>query len=276
MIASPLLAGLGKYRKAAQLGVQENMEYRVNFLLEGCVSLISLLIQYYLWKSIYGGPGAGVALQGYTLAQMLTYTIVAQTWGRIAGGDEVGEAFASDVRQGGLNKYLIRPVSDLGYRLSTYLGHKATFALLRLVPAVAVMVLFHQLFALHAHPRLIYLPVAMALALVLQFAFTYAFSMVAFWWQDIWGLLFLKSILGNFLAGGWFPLDLVPPQIMRWLDILPFKYLVFFPTQIVLDRIPASEIAKGLAIQLAWIAILFVIQRMLWNKGLRGYTAAGG
>lgn len=271
-----VLARTRQYRRAFMLALQENLEYRGNFLLEGAVNLISFVVQYFLWRSVYETGGGREALQGYTLAQMITYVILAHAWAQIAGASEVDEGFTRDVRDGGLSRYLLRPMSDLGHRLSTYLGHKSTYAVLRFSPVIAILVLFRSAFHVTPTAAWFYLPIACFMALLLQFAFSYCFAMVAFWWLEVWGLLFLKSLLANFLSGGWFPLDLVPDALMTWLSLLPFQYVVFFPTQIFLGRLTVAQIHHGLLMQVVWIVVLFAAQQVLWRRGLRRYAAAGG
>lgn len=75
-----------------------------------------------LWNYLYGNGDAG-AMTGYSYTEIIVYTLLAGLVSKlvITGFEyQINE----DIKDGGLNKYLIRPVNYCGYRFCSYLGKR--------------------------------------------------------------------------------------------------------------------------------------------------------
>jgi ABC-2 type transport system permease protein len=267
--------GWRKYWKVFTLGFQEEMEYRANYLFETIIGIVTFAVLFFLWRSIYqsnhGQPIAGMLFQ-----EMLTYAILAKFWSWVIDPtSEIDNMLPEDIRHGGLNRFLTRPLNDRFYRFSLYLAHKLLHSGMRIGPVIILMFLLPKAFALTPSPGWWYLPAASVLALILEFSFSYLVTMIAFWWLEIWGVLFLKRLIVSFLAGGWLPLTLFPEKVLGFLLALPFQYTIFFPIQIVLGKLTPAQIQTGLMIQIFWIFVFTVLSQFVWNRGLKQYTAAG-
>ncbi len=268
-------AGWRKYWRVFLLGWQEQMAYRANNLLESVVGVIAFFVLFFLWRSIYQS-NHGQPISGLTLQEMLTYILLAKFWDwAIEPSEEIDNALPQDIRNGGLNRFLIRPISDRLYRLSLYLAHKAMYVLMRIGPVILVIFFFPNAFNLTPNVSWWYLPVAGILALLLQFCFSYTVAMLAFWWLEIWGVLFLKRLIVSFLAGAWLPLTLLPPKIAGVFLALPFQYMIFFPLQIMLGKLAPNLLHQGMLFQLIWVIFFWLTSRLLWSHGMKYYSAAG-
>ena len=58
--------------------------------------------------------------------------------------------------------------------------------------------------------------------------------------------------------------------------MLPFKYIVFYPVNIINGRLTLDEIYTGVLIQIGWIAVMAVIAKICWKYGMRKFVAVGG
>lgn len=264
-----------KYWKVFTLGFQEEMEYRANYLFETIIGIITFAVLFFLWRSIYQS-NHGQPIAGMVFKEMLTYAILAKFWNWVIDpSSEIDNMLPEDIRNGGLNRFLIRPLNDRYYRFSLYLAHKILHSGMRIGPVILLMIFLPKVFSLTPSPGWWYLPTAGLLALLLQFSFSYLVAMVAFWWLEIWGILFLKRLIVSFLSGGWFPLTLFPDKVTGFLLALPFQYMIFFPIQIALGKLTPAQIQRGLLIQLLWIATFTLLSKFVWNRGMKQYTAAG-
>jgi ABC-2 type transport system permease protein len=59
-------------------------------------------------------------------------------------------------------------------------------------------------------------------------------------------------------------------------DLLPLKYLAYFPSAVFLEKVTGAELARGLAVQLGWVLFFMVACRTAYERGLRRYSAFGG
>lgn len=264
-----------KYVKAFGLGAQSAMEYRADFLL-GMVSAIwPIFIQFFLWTSIYKGSGQQ-NLFGYTYAQMIAYTIMANIVQRLTRtGFEYD--MVDDIKNGGLDKFIVRPVGYFQYRMATFIGNKlAQFAVLFIVMLGAVVFVNAVYGGIIAPLSVLWFVLALLLAFVLNFIIFFTVGMLAFWLAEIG--FFYEAVRIVFIAfsGGIFPLDVFGAKVVAVMNFLPFKYTVNFPVDVLSGRVAGPDILLGCLIQLAWIAALSFLSIKLWNYGQKKYVAAGG
>ncbi len=267
--------GWRKYLRTFTLGWQEQMAYRANNLLESLIGVISFLVLFFLWRSIYQSnhqqPIAGLTFQG-----MLTYILLAKFWDwALDPSEEVDNALPQDIRNGGLNRFLIRPISDRLYRFALYVSHKALYILLRIIPVILLVLIFPATFRLTPQVTWWLLPLAGLFAMLLQFFFSYAVAMIAFWWLEIWGVLFLKRLIVSFLAGSWLPLTILPPRAAEIFLALPFQYMIFFPVQLALGQLSWKAALQGMGYQMLWIGVFILLGKIGWTLGMKRYSAAG-
>jgi len=52
--------------------------------------------------------------------------------------------------------------------------------------------------------------------------------------------------------------------------------MVGFPVEIVTGQLAPDAIAFGFAVQVAWLALAFVLARVVWARGVQRYSAIGG
>lgn len=264
-----------KYLKSFALGSQNAMEYRMDFLLGMVSAAFPIFIQYFLWKCIYGGTGQQ-SLFGYTYAQMVTYVIIANIVQRlIRTGFEY--EMNDDIKNGGLDKFMIRPIGYFQYRMATFVGGKiAQFAVILLV-MLGVIVTVNLIYGgVIAPMNVLYFVVTLLLAFLLNFIVFFCVGMLAFTLSEIGFFFEAVRIVFIAMSGGIFPLDVFGQGVSTVMAFLPFKYTVNFPVDVLSGRVAGQELFLGLGVQLLWIAALAFLSIRLWNHGLKKYISAGG
>jgi ABC-2 type transport system permease protein len=111
---------------------------------------------------------------------------------------------------------------------------------------------------------------------LIQFFIAYSLAMLAFWILEVSTLIFILYSFEYFLSGHVFPLDLLPGGVQSALQWTPFPYELFFPVQVLLERLDANALQRGFAMQWIWVCVMGCVARLLWNTGVRKYQAAGG
>src|SRR5437667_8171731 len=101
-------------------------------------------------------------------------------------------------------------------------------------------------------------------------------GMVGFWFLDVSSLMYVINTVNFFVSGQMFPLDLLPSWLAVPLKLLPFQYLAYFPTAVLVGKVEGAAIWHGLLAELAWAAAFVVLARVLFRLGLRRYSAYGG
>lgn len=267
--------GLEKYGKAFELGFQTALEYRINFLLSLLSAAYPIFIQSFLWTAIYGNSAEGV-LYGYTYRQIMIYTFLAGLVSRVVRtGFEYD--IMQDIKMGKFSTFLVQPIRYFPYRLFSYLGQKLPGMGMILV-IMAILLLGLNLwwgFSLEILRIFVFL-VTLVIATVLNFVIFYCFSAIAFWIVEIGFLFEGIRIVTILLSGGIFPVEVFGERALRVINLLPFKYTVSYPINVLNGRLTLAEAGSGLLIQGFWILVSLLIARMLWQVGNKRYVAIGG
>jgi ABC-2 type transport system permease protein len=270
-----MFSALTKYRHAFIVGLQSNLVYRWNFAVRGFFSLFHLIVVFLLWGAAYAGNSS---IGGFSLNETLTYFVMLLVLQFFISAFNEDYQISEDIRNGLINQFLLKPINYFGYRFSVFAAARLVSGALILVPlAVALPWLIHRLtFPLDGWRLALGLP-AMALSALIQFGIAYCFGLLTFWFLEIQGFVLLSMAVESVLGGQMFPLDLLPPGAFRVAQFLPFYYQMYFPAAIFTGRVKAPmDAVQGLAIEFCWALILLGLAQLLWVRGLRRHTAAGG
>lgn len=78
-----------------------------------------------------------------------------------------------------------------------------------------------------------------------------------------------------FFAGRLAPLELFPQFLQRVADILPFRWMLAFPVELLLGRLTPGELWLGIAAQLFWLVAGYLVMQVIYRAGIRRYAAFG-
>ena len=117
---------------------------------------------------------------------------------------------------------------------------------------------------------------ALVFAWMLRFFWGYWLALLAFWVTRADALLALQDSLIFLLAGQVAPVALLPGLLKAAAIVLPFRYMVAFPVEVMMGQLDPGSLVAGFGIQIAWLAIAVLLYLTLWKTGLRRYAAVGG
>ncbi|MBC7238305.1 MAG: ABC-2 family transporter protein, partial [Chloroflexi bacterium] len=169
---------MGKYRKIIYNVIQETSAYRLNHLISFLCVAIPLLAIIFLWRTVYQSIPS---IKGYNEAMMITYYILS-TWLGDLTGVVLWWEITSDIRDGNLSNYLLRPLSYQLYFFSTRLGANIPYSLIGAGITIIFIIFLAPDFYIPSNPLTIPLfLISLLLAMLLALQFTYLFSLSAFW-----------------------------------------------------------------------------------------------
>jgi ABC-2 type transport system permease protein len=182
--------------------------------------------------------------------------------------------FEYRVREGTLSAALLKPVHPIHSDIADNLSSKMITLPIIIVVAVGLGLGFHariapQIWAISAFI------VALILAFLVRFLLEWTLAQAAFWTTRVAAINQTYFVVMLFLSGQIAPLSLLPPPIQTLSMLLPFRWLISFPIELLLGRLTASQALVGLGAQLAWLAASLVLMRAVWKAGIRVYTAVG-
>lgn len=267
-----------KYLHVINIGIQNTLVYRMNFLFRATFSLIPLMATIYLWRAVYAGKSPGDSqVAGYTLASMTSYYLLVTIVDALTAVTEDDWQIAADIREGAINQFILKPIDYLIYRFCLFGAGRLIYVAIAAVP-VAIFIFIQREFWIAPPDALTFVVFAFSLCLtaLLQFFISYTMALMAFWLLEISTLIFIVFAFEYVAGGHLFPLDILPSWFASLLNFTPFPYQLFFPVSVYLGRITGAELWQGLAIQFFWVVFFYILARWTWRKGIRQYTAFGG
>lgn len=272
-----LFPRLKKYWQVIGIGLQNNMQYRVNYLTRTLFSFIPLLAMLSLWRTVYGHDNGTNNHSGFTEAQMIFYYLLVAVVDVFTAVNEDDWQIAADIREGNISQFLLKPIDYLTYRLCLFFSGRLAFIMMAGIP-LAVFLYLHRQYVLAPADgtALMLFPVSLMLTALLQFFTSYAMAMLAFWFLEITTFIFILYAFEYLASGHLFPLDVLPPLIKHILFLTPFPYQLYFPISIYMGKVNGVEIWRGLLVQLGWVIAAYGLARFMWRRGVKKYSAFGG
>lgn len=262
---------LGKLWARYKVGLASEFEYRWGSLIWIINQWVGVLFIMFLWyftaRNVAGFP--------MSPSQVITYFILSvpisrltQTW--------LWENMGDDIRTGRLTKFLLRPQPYLLNELAENFSRQ-TIRLLTLAP-VLMVVLFYlrgefELKISWGYAGLFLL--ALTLGFALRFIYEGFMGVSTFWLLDVHGFAAIVGHLTGLFTGSLIPLSIMPPFLLSVAKLLPFRYFVSFPLEIVLGQIAGWEIFWGFLGGLAWILFFALLYRPFMKRGIKKYEAVG-
>ena len=174
-----------------------------------------------------------------------------------------------------MSRLLLLPLSPLYNTLATEIAGKVVYMSFVLPVTVVLGLWLRPALDVAGWQLLAFLP-ALLLAWLLRFFWGYWLALLAFWATRADALLALQDSLIFLLAGQVAPVALLPGMLQVAAKVLPFRYMIAFPVEVVTGALDPAEMALGFALQLGWLALALGLYRFFWVRGVQQYTAVGG
>ncbi len=266
-----------KYWHVINIGIQNNLTYRFNFLARTLFGLIPLVAILYVWRTIYESKGAAAKVGDYALPEMISYYLLVTIVDALTAVNEDDWQIAADIKDGNISQFLMKPIDYLTYRLCLFFSGRLTYVAVAAIPLSLFVLSLHDYFLGPKSLAVFGLfLVSTALTALLQFFVSYALAMLAFWVMEVSTFIFIVYAFEYIASGHLFPLDILPKSIASIFFFLPFPYQLYFPVSIYMGKSTGAELVAGLGVQLAWVLIAYAFARFAWARGISKYSAAGG
>lgn len=255
--------------------IEERLTYRADFAFSTLIRFLPIVTQIFLWHAIFQNV-PGKRIQSYNFGEMVSYYLLVMLTRAFSSMPGLSTGIAGSIADGSVRKYLIQPVDMLDHLFWHRVAHKLVYYAIATGPFALVFWLCREYL-----PEWPGWPVMLAFIASLLMSFAIGFliealiGLVAFWFLEVSSLIFIYMMLSYFLSGHMIPLELLSKWI-PFVDYLPFRYLAYTPTAILLGKIPAEHLPVELLIQASWIGGLFLLNRYAFHRGVMRYSAFGG
>lgn len=258
---------LRAYPALLRVGFASALAYRAELLiwmLTTTMPLVSLSI----WSAVareapvgrYGAP----ELLGYFLAALVVRQVT---------GSWLVWAMNTEIRQGALSQRLLKPI----HPLYSYSADNLAAIPLRAMLCLPVVV-YALIYANFTHDLRLALLFFVSLfgAWLINFSFMAAIGSLAFFLESSTGIFEIWLMTFMLLSGYVVPLELFPGWARAVAEVLPFRYTLGFPVEIILGALSLHDALVGLAVQWAYALGGLGLAITMFRLGVRRFGAYGG
>jgi ABC-2 type transport system permease protein len=264
--------GLGElYAQQFKTTFASMVQYRASLVIWMISHVLEPLVYLLVWSAVSTTGGGSVGeyttreFAGYFIVLMLV-NHVTYTW--------IMYEFEYRVREGTFSVALLKPVHPVHSDIADNISSKLITLPLMVLIALGLAAMFHPLLG----PSMLAIAAAvpaLILAFMVRFLLEWTLAQSAFWTTRVSAINQIYFVLVLFLSGQIAPLSLLPAPIQLVATILPFRWMIGFPVELLLGRLTTVQILMGLGAQALWLAIGLALFRIVWRAGVRVYSAVG-
>jgi ABC-2 type transport system permease protein len=259
------------YVTTARTAVSQQFQYRTAnyFYMLGMIA--EPVIYLVVWTTIADQQGGSVngLSAGYFAAYYIVWTLVRNM--NIVFGAPFWE---HRIREGELNRDLLRPVLPLHYDIAYFAGWKVVVIGLWVPIAIALSAVFHP----DLHPTAIEICVFLVAiwgAYLVRTMFQWLLGMLNFWTTRGAAVFDLYIAIEMLLSGRLVPLQLMPGWVQTLANFLPFKWTFGFPIEALVGNMSTRDLLLGLCAQALWIGIGLLLFRFAWSHAIKRFVSVG-
>jgi ABC-2 type transport system permease protein len=117
---------------------------------------------------------------------------------------------------------------------------------------------------------------SVALAVGVAFSWGFLLQLTAFWIVDVRGPNQIGWVTSQLLAGTFVPLALFPDGAERLVRMLPFASMMQVPVEVFMGAHRGLDLLGAYGVQLAWLAALAGLGRVVMARAERRVVINGG
>jgi len=262
---------MSKYLAIFKLSWQKSMEYRLDFFGKLILGLISFSVMVIIFKTVFSQVSF---IAGYSFPMMFTYLAMTKVLHFVTRGN-TAKRIADEIKDGKISVFLLKPVGYLRIWLGIFLADRSFEILVRSLLLVVLLIIVPSLFSFPNIGVLMLFFISVIMALSYNYLINTIVAAIGFWVVDIRLFTTAFNLATGFLAGELVPIDIFPLYLKKIAEILPFRFLLFFPIKIYQEKISGTALWIEFIQAFLWLFVLIIISRILWRKGLKNYEAIG-
>lgn len=264
---------LQAYWYITKMKLLTNLTYRFEVFTAVATNLILTLASVFLWQTAYkGGTGA---VETLSLQDVTTYTILSITLSTIFVCD-VQNTIYYKIREGQIVTDFYRPIPLLACYLADDIGDMLSSLMNKALPLIVFASIFFGIpWPASFQSFLLFLPSCL-LSYAILWLLSALVGLIAFWVMELGNMGMVKDSIVRVLSGSIIPLWFFPDSVQTISKFLPFQYTYQTPLGIYIGNTNAGDALTAMAVQAAWIVILFLFLAAGWARTKKKTLIQGG
>ena len=260
------------YKRFWQVNWAEQWQYRANLFMYLAYWLVAPIVYLSVWTAVARAQGS---VNGMTANDFAAYYLTLLPID-ILTSSITYHIFGYKIQDGTLSNELIRPTHPiLTNTLVSNISFKALIMLVLIPIWLVLYALFQPTLTITLGSFLLAVP-ALIMGFLISFLMESTITLIAFWTTRAYGPMELFWAAAQMLSGQFVPLTLLPGVAQTIAKVLPFQLWMYFPVQLMSNKLTPGEIGLNYGLQVVWLIALFVLFRIVWRAGIRKFSAVGG
>jgi ABC-2 type transport system permease protein len=248
------------------------VQYRGEIVLWAVWGIVFPAVSMAAWGAAAGSSGGLVG--DFSRGEIVAYFLLTMIIGHATAAWDVYE-MGYLVRTGELSPRLLRPMLPVWQGIADNTAYKV-LTLTILIPIWIGVAWYAQPDFSRAHWYHVALGIpSTALAAGIAFVWGYCIATMAFYITKMDAASEFYFGLSLFLGGRFAAMDWLPTPLYLMTYLVPFRWMLAFPAELTMGRLPAATIATGFAWQIGWLVAGVVVFRYAWALGVKRYSAVG-
>lgn len=234
------------------------------------IQSIPILVMGSLWLS------SGNSLSSLNISFLVTYYILVFFIDRLTSF-YFEQGIQDEIRQGTFSRYLIKPISVQKYLIWDNLGGKTFNTLFLLTPVLVLFtIFFHKFLIIPRLVNLLLFCLSLVVVYFIQFSLSLLVASCSFFIEQAFAVNHLHWILDAVAGGYMLPLAFYPHVLRTIFSFLPFAYVYSSPILIFTGQLTFTASLFQIFLSVIWVIVLYFISKIVWNAGIKKYSAVGG
>lgn len=253
-----------------RVGLAQMVAYRAEFLVWILTTNMPLVMMG-LWTAVAAdGPIGRFGTRDFVAYYLAVLGV------RILTNNWLVWEMTMEIRQGVLATRLLRPVHPLISYAAIHLS-AVPFRMLVVTPiAVALAWTSGDMLIVGDPARLAVFALSLCGAWLVLFLTMLCIGSLAFFVDSALSLFELWLAVHFVLSGYLVPIELLPGWFAGLAQVLPFRYMLAFPVELLIGKLALGPALVALGVQWAYVGALALLAAGLWRAGMRRFVAFGG
>ncbi|MEM7336006.1 MAG: ABC-2 family transporter protein [Chloroflexota bacterium] len=233
--------------------------------------IITPIVSLSVWSTVAETNGG--IIDGFTREALAAYFITIMVVNQLTYTWVMWE-YDNSIRQGLLSPRLLRPFHPIHQDIAENIAYKLLTSFVMAPITIGLILAFQPDFSLNTQQIVLFLP-ALVMGFLIQFLFGWTVAIMSFWTNRVSAVNRIYFFGKLFLAGQLAPLSLLPPALETAASYTPYRWMIAFPSELLLGWETGAMVWQGLLIQLFWVIVLVVVSQLIWRAGIKKYSAVG-
>lgn len=264
--------GMRKYMEVANIYLKSQLFWRADTMINMLFTIGKIIFAYLLWGIIFQD---NEFIAGFTFHSMLSYYIISSFLSQLDISEGVSGEISARIRNGTFSKYMVIPVHIERYFISMEVG-VILFQLVFDIIASGIWIFVFRIQFVFTNNigNILSAFIIILLGLLFMIQLNFYLGLLTFKYEEISTFLMIKNNLVALITGGIIPLVLLSETVIRMMKFLPFYYVTYLPSMLLIGRCSKERI-QGIAVLLFWCIFMEWLIKRTYDKYRLQYDGVG-